>query len=290
MAQGTEGAKRLGAGFIAVVAFIALIVLMKAIHVVPAGHRGIVFSTFSGTKNVTLGEGLNFVTPFIDQPINYEVRTRTLVFSDLQSNEGDERAPSISAKTSKQQTVSLDLTVRYHIDPTKVHLLHQQVERQYVEKIVKPDASGDTRAVVAAYEAEEIYATKRQAIEDEIARRLRETFEPQYIILDEVLIRNVAFTDEYHRAIEQKQIALQRAQKKRYELWKEQREKERRIIEAKGQADAIDVRGYALAQYPEVVKYEYVENLPVDLPAYVTSGDTIVSLSDLLRTPAKQGE
>jgi len=33
-----------------------------------------------------------------------------------------------------------------------------------------------------------------------------------------------------------------------------------------------------------------VENLPVDLPAYVTSGDTIVSLSDLLRTPAKQGE
>ena len=98
MAQGTEGAKRLGAGFIAVVAFIALIVLMKAIHVVPAGHRGIVFSTFSGTKNVTLGEGLNFVTPFIDQPINYEVRTRTLVFSDLQSNEGDERAPSISAR------------------------------------------------------------------------------------------------------------------------------------------------------------------------------------------------
>lgn len=290
MARSAGGARSAGCGLVAVVAFITLIVLAKAIHVVPAGHRGIVFSSLSGTKNVTLDEGLNFITPFIDQPINYEVRTRTLVFSDLQSNEGDERAPSISAKTSKQQTVSLDLTVRYHIDPASVHLLHQQVERQYVDKIVKPDASGDTRAVVAAYEAEEIYATKREAIEDEIARRLRRTFEPKHIVLDEVLIRNVAFTDEYHRAIEQKQIALQRAQKKRYELWKEQREKERRIIEAKGEADAIDIRGYALAQYPEVVRYEYVENLPEDMPAYVTSADTIVSLSDILRGPPTQGE
>lgn len=290
MAEGSGGTRKIGCGLLAVVAFIGLIVLVKAIHIVPAGHRGIVFSSLTGTKNVTLKEGINLVTPFIDQPINYEVRTRTLVFSDLPSNEGDDRAPSISAKTSNQQAVNLDLTVRYHLDPDKVHILHQQVERQYVEKIVKPDASGDTRAVVAAYEAEEIYATKRQQIEDEIARRLRETFEPQNIILDQVLIRNVTFSEEYHRAIEQKQIALQRAQKKQYELWREQREKERRIIEAKGQADSIDIRGYALAQYPEVVRYEYVENLPEDLPTYVTSGDTIVSLSDLLKTPAAPTE
>lgn len=290
MAEGSGGTRKIGCGLLAVVAFIGLIVLVKAIHIVPAGHRGIVFSSLTGTKNVTLKEGINLVTPFIDQPINYEVRTRTLVFSDLPSNEGDDRAPSISAKTSNQQAVNLDLTVRYHLDPDKVHILHQQVERQYVEKIVKPDASGDTRAVVAAYEAEEIYATKRQQIEDEIARRLRETFEPQNIILDQVLIRNVTFSEEYHRAIEQKQIALQRAQKKQYELWREQREKERRIIEAKGQADSIDIRGYALAQYPEVVRYEYVENLPEDLPTYVTSGDTIVSLSDLLKTPAASTE
>jgi regulator of protease activity HflC (stomatin/prohibitin superfamily) len=287
MAESQDG-KKVGCGLIAVIGLIALIVLAKAIHIVPAGHRGVVFSSLQGTKDVTLGEGFNLVTPFVDQPINYEIRTRTVVFSDSGVGEGDDVAPRVSAKTNDGQTVYVDLTVRYHLDPETVHLLHQEVERQYVEKIIKPDASGNAKDVVAAYEAEEIYATERQAIEDEIARRLRASFEPKNIILDEVLLRNVAFTDEYHRSIEQKQIRLQRAQQKRYELWKEQREKERRIIEAKGEADAIDIRGYALAQFPEVVEYEYVENLPENMPTYVTSGDTIVSLSDLLRRGASE--
>jgi len=287
---GVHTAKGVGCLLLAIAGLLALIFLNAAIVVVPAGFRGVIFSSVTGTKEASLGEGMHIITPVVDTPHLFEVRTRTYTFSDAKGAGGDHVERAISAKTADAQAVFLDITVRYHAAPDSVPDLYRTVGEEYEATIVKPNTGGTVREVVAAYTAEDVYSTKRQEIETTIAQRLATEFTPRFIALDEFLIRNVSFTPEYHRAIEQKQIALQRAQKKKYELDRERQEKERKTIEAKGQGDAINVRGYALAKYPAVVQYEYVDSLPKTVPTYITSGDTIVSLSDLLAKGKQQGQ
>ena len=61
-----------------------------------------------------------------------------------------------------------------------------------------------------------------------------------YIALDELLLRNIGFSDAFATAIEQKQVALQDAERMKYVLQKEESEKQRKIIQATGEAEAIE--------------------------------------------------
>ncbi len=274
--------RRAGLGCLAAfVAVAGLITASAAVHVVPAGHGAIVFNQLTGVRPVSLGEGMNLVVPFVERPRNYEVRTRTYVFSGMRIQEGDASSDAMNAKTSDAQTVLLDVTVRYHLDPEQLHRLHDEVGPTYEEKIIRPQSEDAARGVVAAYKAEEVFSTKRQELEDRIEDALRDAFLRSYIELDEVLLRNVTFSEAYHEKIEQKQIAQQRAQRKGYELAKEKKEKERKLIEARAQAIAIRIKGNALASYPSVVEYDYVQSIPDGVETYVVTGDTIVNLSDL---------
>lgn len=283
--------KPVARGVIIAIVIVALIILKSSIHIVGAGERAVVFNTMSGVKDVTLHAGINFLIPFVDSPRSYDVRTRTFLFSDASSGESEVQQGAINAKTSDAQAVFIDLTVRYHIDPEKVHLLHQLVGPDYEAKIIQPSAGGTARKIVAAYNAEEVFSSKRQEIEEKLTEELTLAFAERYIVLDGVLLRNVSFSPEYHRAIEQKQIGLQRAEKKQYELKKERAEKTRKIIAARSEAAAIEIRGQSLAQYPAVVEYEYIENLPENVPTYVISGTPIVGMSDLFgRRPAPAPE
>lgn len=272
-----------GAAVIGVAVICGLVVLKASLHVVPAGHRAVVFNSVHGIRQVSLREGLNVITPFLDHPIDYEVRTRSLVFTDSPNEPGDCLTGAVNAKTADSQTVTIDLTVRYRVDPDRVWQLHQSVGRAYEDSIVKPTAGGAARDIVAAYRAEAVYSAKRQEIQDTLTANVATALADYGIVLDEVLLRNVEFTPEYHKAIESKQIRQQQAQKKQYELDREQQEKRRKIIEAEGQAKAMAIRGRALASYPAVVQYEYVQGLPTSVPTYVVGGNTIVGLSDLFR-------
>ena len=68
----------------------------------------------------------------------------------------------------------------------------------------------------------------------------------------------------------------------KYVLQKEEAEKERKIIAASGEAEAIRRRGLALRENPLLVKYEYVAKLAPNVKAVIADQKTIFSVSDLL--------
>ncbi len=85
-------------------------------------------------------------------------------------------------------------------------------------------------------------------------------------------IRNVNFTDEYSKSIEQKQIAQQQAEQMQFVLDKEQREAERKrveasgvkdsaVIKAEGDAQALKLISEALSTNPNLIQYRYIEKL-----------------------------
>lgn len=269
----TVGRIRLWLMVIAVL--IAAWVLFRPYVIVPAGHKAVLFSLQSGVLEGQLGEGFHFIVPIVHHPFLYDVRTQTYSMSKTHWEGEVKGDDSLSALTEDGQTVSVDISVRFRLDPNNLWRLHKEVGPDYIGKIIRPEVRSHTRIVIAQYPVTDVYSRKRQAIEDEIAARLTRSLSRNYIIVDEVLLRDIRFSDAFQKAVIDKQIAQQNAQRMKYVLEKTEKEKQQKIIEAEGEAKAIELKGQALAANPQVIRYEYVRKIAPNVRAVITNGKDI---------------
>lgn len=270
----------------------ALFVLMtfaRSFVLVGAGERAVLFNRFSGTQPYELGEGLHFVLPWVQAPTLYDVKTQTYTMSGA-SNEVNQQAgaanDALTALTADGLPVSLEMSILFHIDPSKVARLHRDIGPMYVEKVVRPQTRSHVRMVIAQYPVVDVYGGRRAKIIEQINARLRRLFAQNDIILDEALLRDVSFSNEFQQAIEQKQVAQQEVQRMTFVLQQADKERRGKIIQAEGEAESIRLKANALAQNPGLVQYDYVQNLPANVRTIVTDGRTIVNLGDAAPTGA----
>ncbi len=272
-----------------VAAFFLLLILFATFTTVPAGHRAVVFNNITGGLSAR-GEGLTLLIPFTQMATIYDVRTVTYTMSKT-SNEGEIKGDdSMTTLTSDGQQVDIDLSVRFHPDPNHIVELHRQIGPDYKEKIVRPSARSVTRNAISKYAVIDIYGVKRGLIQDEIGNELRPLLESSFLVLDALFVRNVDFSVEFKKAIEQKQIAQQGAERKKYELEQERIEKERKIVAAEGDAESIRLRGDALARNPALIQYEYVQKITPGVQTIITDGKSILSLGDIVRGSGSKGK
>lgn len=277
--------KGLSFGFIVLI-FLAIVFLSQAILVVDAGQRAVIMNRFTGVEKRVLGEGMHILIPGVQIPTVYSVRTETYTMaSENDRSRGNVRsiedAPLVSL-TSDGQKITMDMSVRYNLIPDKVWKLHQTVGKGYEQKIIMPEVRSVVRNTIAQYPVLSIYSEKRVEIQNDIQDQLKGTLANYNINLSEVLIRNVKFSDEFSRAIEMKQVALQEAERMRYVLEKERQEKERKIIEAQGEAQAIKEKAAALRANPQLIQYEYVQKITPGIKTIITDQPAIMKFPDAL--------
>jgi len=264
---------------------VALVALYVALHscviVIGAGHRGVVYSKTQGVLEGTYGEGMHLIVPFVWEIVPYDVRSQTYTLGSQVRPAELPGGEALYAMTSDGQQVILDISVRYHLDPDQVWRIHQSIGQDYVSKIIKPQIRADARIVVANYPGIGVFSRQRYALESALEKRLAADLAPQHILVEEVLVRNIVFSEQFQQAIEQKQIAQQDALRMDYVVKKQQKEKEQAIIVARGEAEAIRLKGQALASYPELVQWEYVDNLPKDISVVVSDAQTIINVGEL---------
>ena len=272
-----------------VIGFFLLIVFFSTFKTVPAGHRAVVFNNITGGLGAR-GEGLTLLIPFTQTATLYDVRTATYTMSKM-VNEGQMRGDdSVQALTSDGQEVAVDVSILYHPDPAKIVLLHREIGPDYEAKIVRPSGRSVTRTSVSKYAVIDVYGAKRSEIQNEVQTELKTLFDKSYLILDSLLVRNVDFSSEFKKAIELKQIAQQESERKKYELEKEKIEKERKIVAAEGDAEAIRLRGDALSRNPSLIQYEYVQKITPGIQTIITDGKSILSLGDMVRSNSTKGK
>jgi prohibitin 2 len=241
--------------------------------IVPAGERVVLFSLRRGVIPTQLNEGFHFITPFIDRPEFYDARQQTYSISKT-SWEGEVKGDdSIRCLTADGQEVSVELSVRFHIEPNSVWRLHKEIGKDYISKIIRPELRSHTRIAIAEFPADRVYSAERQAIQTNLETRLRDKLAHNYIVVDEVLMRAISFSDTYQNAIIQKQISQQNAQRMQYVLAKEQQEKRRKIILAEGEAESIRLKGEAIATNPRVIAYQYVQKIAPNIKTILSSGN-----------------
>ncbi len=251
---------------------------------VGAGERAVIFNRLSGTQPGQLGEGLHVIAPFVQRAALYDVKSQTYTMSAATSEANPQAGASndaLEALTSDGLPVNLEISVRFHPDPQNVWRLHQGIGPDYVGKIVRPQARSYVRMVVSQYPVIDVYGPRRAKIIEQINTRLRDLFGVNYLILDEVLLRDVSFSKEFQATIEQKQVAQQDVSRFAFERDRADKERRRKIIQAEGEAESIRLKAAALAQNPGLTQYEYVQNLPNNVKTIVTDGRTIVNLGDV---------
>ena len=261
-----------------VIGLALLWLLLKVVNpfvTVEAGERAVLFSLRGGTIQGQLNEGTHLIVPFVQQPVRYNVRTQTYTMSAV-GWEGEIRGDdSLKVLTSDGQEVRVDVSLRFHLDRDNVSRLHQKIGSDYIGKIIRPAVRSQTRVVIAAYPVSDVYSAKREVIAQQLTQRLRTDLARNDIVLDEVLLRDIRFSEAYAQAIENKQIAQQNAQRMQYVLQKAEKDKQKKILEAQGDARSIELRGQAIAQNGRVVQYEYARKIAPNVGAIITDGKSV---------------
>ncbi|MBW3636248.1 MAG: prohibitin family protein [Armatimonadetes bacterium] len=278
---------------IAGVALLFLLPLLWPFVLVGAGERAVLFNRFSGTQRGQLGEGLHVVIPLVHHATLYDVKAQTYTMSaaSTESNvQAGAQNDALEALTADGLPVFLEISVRFHPDPENVWKLHREIGPDYLGKIVRPQTRSHVRMVVAQYPVVDVYGPRRARIIEQINARLRTLLIQNYVVLDEVLLRDVAFSPQFQAAIEQKQVAQQDVSRLAFERDRADKERRRKIIEAEGQAESIRLKAAALAQNPGLTQYEYVQNLPSNVKTIVSDSRTLVNLGDVPNAAAVASE
>lgn len=211
---------------VAVVVVVVLVGIFKMSITINAGEAGVLFKTFGGGVDTekTYGEGFHVIAPW-NKMIRYEVRQNELL----------EQMAILSANGLE---ITVDLSAWYHPDASKLPQLHQEKGQDYLNRLVKPALRSATRSVVGRYTPEQIYSSKRDAIQKEIFEETKLILDPQYVQLNEVLVRDITLPPTIKTAIENKLKQEQSSLEYEFRLQRELKEAERIRIEAEGKAAA----------------------------------------------------
>ena len=214
-------------------------------YTVEPGEKAVLFKKFGGglDKETIYGQGFHIIAPW-----------NTLHIYDIKLQETFEKMEVLS---KNGLSIRIDLSFRYNPVESKIGFLHDEIGRDYLERIIKPEIRSVTREVIGNYLPEELYSTKREAIEDEIETLTRDKVETKYLSLDAILIRDVTLPQTLRTAIEQKLKQEQEALEYDFKIQKAKKEAERKEIEAKGIAEFQKIVTRTIT--PQLLKWKGVE-------------------------------
>ena len=240
--------------FIAIGVLIAVLVLLVMISnpfvVVPSGYVGVKL-TLGKASPEELRPGLHLVVPFLQRVEKMSVRTHSY---DLTGSN------SINALSRDGLTINVELTTLYKIMPDKAAEIYIEYGLMYEDRIIKPVIRSAVRDVIATLDSAQVYQ-ERALIQQKIAQQVRSELEKRFIMLDEILIRDIKLPRKVVEAIEQKRRALEEAQRMKFLVDKEKLEAERKKIEAKGIAEANRIIAGSLTK--EYLMWKFLENIKV---------------------------
>lgn len=120
-------------------------------------------------------------------------------------------------KTIDGNDIALDVIIAYRIDPAMTPLILQTVAKSNVEleeKLVRPITRNVTRELFGALKTEDFYVADKRTEKAESAKQiLNQILNPYGVIVENVLPKDYRFNTAYQRAIEEKKIADQMAER-----------------------------------------------------------------------------
>jgi prohibitin 2 len=247
---------------------IIIFVVTQSVVTVQAGYRGVVLY-LGAVEDRVLGEGVHFVTPFVEQLVQMEIRTQKF-------------EAEASAASKDLQEVHTVIALNYRIDPQQVNKIFQLLGVNYQDRVISPTIQESVKSSVAKFNAEELI-TKRETAKTVISDAIRNTLASNNIDTQNVFITDFQFSQSFADQIEQKVVAFQKFLTEQNNLRTVQVVANQTVVQAEatarsnvakadGEAQAINIITEQLRSSPEYLQWQAINRWNGQLP-YALGGE-----------------
>ncbi|CAL5441034.1 unnamed protein product [Camellia sinensis] len=208
-------------------------VLNSSLYTVDGGQRAVLFDRFRGVIDETVGEGTHFLVPWLQRPYIFDIRTRPHTFSSISG-------------TKDLQMVNLTLRLLSRPEVTQLPRIFQTLGLEYDEKVLPSIGNEVLKAVVAQFNADQLLTDRPHVsalVRESLIRRAKDF----NIVLDDVAITHLSYGAEFSKAVEQKQVAQQEAERSKFVVAKAEQERRAAIIRAEGESESAKLISEATA-------------------------------------------
>lgn len=233
------------------------VLVLSGCSIVGPGERGIRVS-FGKANSEPMTEGIYLWVPVAFGMKVMDVR--------IQKSEVDTNAAS-----RDMQVVTTKFALNWHINPQKVMTVYTTIgsEEAVLSNVINPAISESLKAATAKKTVEEIL-TKRHELKTEIDTDIKTRMEAYGITVDDINIVDVHFSQDFMHAIEQKQVAEQRAKQAEYEALQAKQTAVAEVNRAQGQAEAQKLLRTTLSS--ELLQLKAVEKWDGKFPQVMGNG------------------
>merc|ERR1719324_318801 len=188
-----------------------------------------------GVEDKVRGEGTHFKIPWIMQPKKYTIRLRPKL---IQTSTG----------TKDLQMVTIHVRMLFKPDVPGLPTIHKTLGEDYDERVLPSIANEVMKATIAQYNAEQLL-THREHVSREIREAITNRASQFNIQLDDVSITHLTYGKEFSKAIEEKQVAEQEAERQKFVVQRSEHERQATVIRSEGEAEAAQMISDALKEH-----------------------------------------
>ncbi|KAE9449105.1 hypothetical protein RHGRI_028128 [Rhododendron griersonianum] len=207
--------------------------LNSSLYTVDGGQRAVLFDRFRGVIDHTVGEGTHFLIPWLQRPYIFDIRTRPHTFSSISG-------------TKDLQMVNLTLRVLSRPEEAQLPRIFQTLGLEYDEKVLPSIGNEVLKAVVAQFNADQLL-TERPHVSALVRESLIRRAKDFNLVLDDVAITHLSYGAEFSKAVEQKQVAQQEAERSKFVVAKAEQERRAAVIRAEGESESAKLISEATA-------------------------------------------
>lgn len=234
-----------------VIATIIVLGLLTSVRMIGTGQVGVV-TQFGRVTGRELSEGIALVLPFgLNSVAKYDVKVQ-------------KETAATQAATKDLQDVTAEVVLNYHLNRGDVSKVHQTIGVKFKDTVISPALSETFKGASAKYNASELI-TERSELKKDVYEQLKARLEKYGVKVDDVSITDFKFSDSFGKAIEEKQVAQQNAERAKFNL------------------EAAQTDAQAQAAQSQTLSDAYLRKLAIDkwngsMPQYVGGGGEVMSI------------
>lgn len=208
-----------------IIAAAIIVIASNSFVIINPGQAGVI-SILGKARDGALLEGLHFKPPIVSVVDVYDVTVQKF------------EVPAQSS-TKDLQDISASFAINFRLDPLQVVDIRrtQGTLQNLVSKVIAPQTQ-EAFKIAAALRTVEEAVTKRAELKRDFDTALNQRLEKYGIIVLDTSVIDLKFSAEFAKAVEEKQIAEQRAQRAVYVAQEAEQEAQAEVNRAKGKAEA----------------------------------------------------
>ncbi|MDE1153778.1 MAG: prohibitin family protein [Micavibrio sp.] len=233
---------------------IGIFFLSSTVVVVDAGHTG-VKKTLGKVTEEAYPPGMYIVIPMVSSVTQIDNR--------IQKYESH-----TEVYTKDVQQADIAYALNYELDANATVRMYTEVGSGWADKLIPQVVQASLKNVIGQWAALDVISNRLKAQQD-IENMIRDNLSQHGISVSGFSLTNIDFQPQFEQAVEAKVVAVQNAEMAKNQTVQIEEQAKQRVIAAKADAEAMQIKTDALTKNQSLILYEAVQKWNGELPRIV---------------------